>query len=230
MAKPEFDVVVIGAGSGGLSVGLFMNQAGFKVLMISRSDKDIGGDCLNDGCVPSKALIHTARMIKQAREAENFGLRVSGRVDVGKVVGYIQEKQAFIRKHENAQWLRDQGIAVALGNACFVGRNQVEVNGKAYSGKKIVLATGSKPIKLLTEGVEKVSYFDNESIFHLDALPERVLCVGGGPIGMEISQSLSRFGSKVTVIHKGPTILEHDDPDVTGVLLKQLENEGVEFY
>ncbi len=229
MAKAQFDIIMIGAGSGGLSVGLFMNQAGFKVLMISRSDKDIGGDCLNDGCVPSKALIHAARVVRQAKEAGSFGLKLTGQIDITKVVGYIQAKQAFIRTHENAQWLRDQGITVALGNACFAGRNQVEVDGKIYSGKKIVIATGSKPRKLLIEGVEKVSYFDNENIFHLDALPEKVLCVGGGPIGVEISQALSRLGSKVTVIHTGLAILEHDDPAVTEILLKQLKNEGIDL-
>jgi pyruvate/2-oxoglutarate dehydrogenase complex dihydrolipoamide dehydrogenase (E3) component len=229
MAKHEFDMIVIGAGSGGLSVGLFMNQAGFKVLMISKSDKDIGGDCLNDGCVPSKALIHAAKMVAQAKEAESFGLKVSGLVNIKKVVDYIQEKQSFIRSHENAKWLRDQGITVALGHACFAGKNQVEVAGKIYSGKKIVIATGSKPRKLTVEGIEKVSYFDNESIFHLDTLPEMILCIGGGPIGMEIAQALSRLGSQVTVVHKGQTILEHDDAAVTDILLERLKIEGVKF-
>jgi pyruvate/2-oxoglutarate dehydrogenase complex dihydrolipoamide dehydrogenase (E3) component len=229
MAKHEFDMIVIGAGSAGLSVGLFMNQAGFKVLMISKSDKDIGGDCLNDGCVPSKALIHAAKMVAQAKEAESLGLKVSGLVNIKKVVDYIQEKQSFIRSHENAKWLRDQGITVALGHACFAGKNQVEVAGKIYSGKKIVIATGSKPRKLTVEGIEKVSYFDNESIFHLDTLPEKILCIGGGPIGMEIAQALSRLGSQVTVVHKGQTILEHDDAAVTDILLERLKIEGVKF-
>ena len=229
MAKHEFDIIVIGAGSGGLSVGLFMNQAGFKVMMISKSDKDIGGDCLNDGCVPSKALIHAAKIVAQAKEAESFGLQISGRVDIKKVVGYIQDKQSLIRSHENAKWLRDQGITIALGHASFAGKNQVEVDGKVYSGKKIVIATGSKPRKLTVEGIEKVSYFDSESIFHLDNLPEKVLCVGGGPIGMEIAQALSCLGSKVTVVHKTTSILKHDDPAVTTILLEQLEKEGIRF-
>jgi pyruvate/2-oxoglutarate dehydrogenase complex dihydrolipoamide dehydrogenase (E3) component len=229
MAQHEFDIIVIGAGSGGLSVGLFMNQAGFKVLIISKSDKDIGGDCLNDGCVPSKALIHAAKIVAQAKEAESFGLQVSGRVDIKKVVGYIQDKQSLIRSHENAKWLRDQGITVALGHASFAGKNQVKVTGKIYSGKKIVIATGSKPRKLTADGIEKVSYFDNESIFHLDTLPEKILCIGGGPIGMEIAQALSRLGSQVTVVHKGQTILEHDDAAVTDILLERLKIEGVKF-
>jgi pyruvate/2-oxoglutarate dehydrogenase complex dihydrolipoamide dehydrogenase (E3) component len=167
--------------------------------------------------------------VTQAKEAESFGLQVSGRVDIKKVVRYIQSKQSLIRLHENAKWLRDQGITVALGHASFAGKNQVEVAGKIYSAKKIVIATGSKPRKLTVEGIEKVSYFDNESIFQLDVLPEKTLCVGGGPIGIEIAQALSRLGSQVTVVHKGQTILEHDDPAVTTILLEQLEKEGIRF-
>lgn len=229
MAKREFDIIVIGAGSGGLSVGLFMNQAGFNVLIISRSDRDIGGDCLNDGCVPSKALIHTARVIQQAREAENFGLKVSGKADIKKVISYIKRRQSFIRKHENAQWLKDQGITVALGDASFAGKNEVKVGGKSYSARKIVIATGSTPRKLTVEGVEKVNYFDNESIFDLDNLPERLLCVGGGPIGIEIAQALSRLGSHITLVHQEKEILEHDDPEVTVILREKLKAEGIDI-
>ncbi|TDG34830.1 FAD-binding protein [Pedobacter changchengzhani] len=229
MEKHEFDIIVIGAGSGGLSVGLFMNQAGFKVLMVSKSDLSIGGDCLNDGCVPSKALIHVAKIVKQARDAEQFGLTLTGKVAIHKVIGYIHSKQAFIRTHEDAKWLRDQGITVALGNASFTGKNEIKVDGQLYSGKKIVIATGSKPRKFKVKGIEKVKYYDNESIFHLDNLPEKVLCIGGGPIGIEISQALSRLGSQVTIVNHGAIILEHDDLAVTSILLNQLEKENIEF-
>jgi len=229
MAKYEFDIIVIGAGSGGLSVGLFMKQAGFKVLMISKSDQDIGGDCLNDGCVPSKALIHVAKLVKHAKEAEQFGMQVSGKINIKKVIGYIKSKQSLIREHENAAWLRYKGISVALGNASFTGKNEIAVDGKKYSGEKIVIAIGSIPRKIDIDGVELVSYFDNERIFHLDILPENILCIGGGPIGIEIAQALSRLGSKVTVVHKGATILEHDDPTVTTILLEQLKKEGIQF-
>jgi pyruvate/2-oxoglutarate dehydrogenase complex dihydrolipoamide dehydrogenase (E3) component len=229
MAKYQFDIIVIGAGSGGLSIGLFMNQAGFKVLMVSKSDQDIGGDCLNDGCVPSKAMIHAAKIVKQAQGAAQFGVQVNGKIDIKKVVGYIRSRQSLIRVHENATWLRDQGISVTLGNAFFVGENDIEVEGERYSGRKIVIATGSKPRKINIEGVELVKYYDNESIFYLDTLPEKLLCIGGGPIGLEIAQVFSRLGSKVTVLHKGPAILERDDPTVTTILLEQLKREGMTF-
>jgi pyruvate/2-oxoglutarate dehydrogenase complex dihydrolipoamide dehydrogenase (E3) component len=148
MPKYEYDIIVIGSGSGGLSVGLFMNKAGFSVLMISKSDNDIGGDCLNDGCVPSKALLHVASIIHNAGLAREFGLQTSGKPDFNKVMGYVKSRQEIIREHENAYWLREQGIDVALGKATFTGKNTVEVEGQKYSADKIVIATGSTPAGL----------------------------------------------------------------------------------
>ena len=229
MTEHEYDIIVIGCGSGGLSVGLFMNKAGFKVLMISKTDKSIGGDCLNDGCVPSKSLLHVSKVINNAKKASSFGLTVSGDVDIKKAVEYIYGKQEVIRKHENASWLKEQGVEVALGNAQFTGKNEIQVNGKKYFGKKIVIATGSRPKKLNIPGIEQVKYYDNKNIFTIENLPEKLLVIGGGPIGIEIAQALSRLGSKVTIIHKSDRILEHDDPFVTAVLMEQLQKEGVEI-
>ncbi len=230
MQEIIYDIIVIGAGSGGLSVGLFMNTAGFKVLMVSKSDRDIGGDCLNDGCIPSKAFIHTAKIAYQAKLSTRLGLNVSGNVDIKKVMAYVHEKQEDIRVHENAAWLREQGIDVALGNAFFTDKNEIEVEDKRYRGKKIVIATGSGPKKLKVPGVELVTYFDNESIFHLQNLPETILFIGGGPIGIEMAQTLKRLGSKVTVVHNRNMILNHDDSVVTKILYDQLKEEGIEFF
>lgn len=229
MAKINYDIIVIGCGSGGLSVGLFMNQAGFKVLMVSRSDKDIGGECLNDGCIPSKALIHVSKIAHYAKQSEKFGLSVSGNVDLKKAIDYIFKKQQIIRAHENAKWLGEQGIDIALGEAKFTGRNEIEVEKKNYAARKIVIATGSKARKLNIPGVEKVTYYDNENIFHATQLPESLLVIGGGPIGIEIAQAMSRLGSKVTIIDTASGILEHDDEIVKDILLQQLKKEGINF-
>lgn len=229
MVENNFDIVVIGAGSGGLSVGLTMNKFGFKVLMIAKTDKDIGGDCLNDGCVPSKALIHVSRIIHNSKLASAFGLNINGRPDIKKAIDYVYQRQEIIRKHENAKWLSERGITVALGEAKFTARKEVEVNGKKYTGKNIVIATGSKPRKLKIPGVDQVKYFDNDNIFYADNLPDNILVVGGGPVGIEIAQVLRRLDRKVTVVHHGNMILEHDDERVTSVLLKQLKDEGIEF-
>ena len=229
MGNKNYDIIVIGSGSGGLTVGLFMCKAGFKVLMVSKTDEDIGGDCLNDGCVPSKALIHVSRIAHSAGTASHFGLQVSGKVDIKKAIDYVYERQEIIRKHENAGWLQDQGVDVALGNAVFIGKNEIEVNGKKYTANKIVIATGSKPKKLKVPGVERVKYYDNESIFHISELPEKLLVIGAGPIGIEMAQAMSRMGSKVTVVQHGNRILEHDDESMTEVLLNQLQKEGIDF-
>ena len=229
MATEIYDIIVIGSGSGGLTVGLFMAKAGFKVLMVSRSDADIGGDCLNDGCVPSKAFIHVSKIAHSAKDGINFGLEVTGKVDIKKAMNYVYERQEIIRVHENAQWLKDQGINVVLGNASFTGKNEIEVNEKKYTGKKIVIATGSKPKKLKVPGVENVKYYDNESIFHIKELPEKLLIIGGGPISIEIAQAMNRLGCKVIVIQHINGILERDDETITDALLKQLVKEGIDF-
>jgi len=226
----KYDLIVIGAGSAGLSVGFFMQKAGFKILMISRKDEEIGGDCLNDGCIPSKALIHVARTAYAAKTASRFGLTVTGKVDIKKAMNYVYSRQEIIRKHEDAKALRIRGIDVALGVAKFVNKKQVEVAGKIYEAKKIVIATGSLPIKLKIPGTELIKYYDNKSIFHIDELPDRLLIIGGGPIGIEMAQAFTRLGSKVTVVDMLNRILQHDEESVVEVLYKKLQQEGIEFY
>lgn len=230
MKQINSDIIIIGAGSGGLSVGLFLAKVGMKVTMIVKSDRDVGGECLNDGCVPSKALIHVARLMQAGRDAQSFGITLSGEVDLQKAIGYVHDQQNIIRKHENAAWLAGQGVNVVLGEASFTGRHEVTVNGEKYSAKKIVLATGSKPRKLKIEGVKLVRYFDNENFFHINQLPKRLLVVGGGPIGIEMAQAMQRLGSMVTVVQKGSGILPHDDKTLTNILIKRLQDEGVRFH
>ncbi len=231
MSASKFDIIVIGAGSGGLSIGLFMAKAGFKVLMAAISDHDIGGDCLNDGCVPSKAFIHVSRMAHNARLAARFGLQVDGKIDLKKATDYVYERQEVIRAHENAKWLQEQGVETALGYAHFTAANEIEIEEKRYEAKKIVIATGSKPRKLTIAGVDHVEkYFDNENIFEQEVLPKRLLVIGGGPIGIEIAQAMSRLGSEITVIQKAKNLLPHDDVAVSGILRTQLEKEGLKIF
>src|SRR5690606_6352231 len=118
----KYDIIIIGAGSGGLGVSLFAAKVGLKTLLIDRSDTHIGGDCLNDGCIPSKALIHVSRIVRDARKAEAFGMQVSGKPKMSLVNDYIAARQEIIRKHENAAYLQQQGIDVVLGQASFYSR------------------------------------------------------------------------------------------------------------
>ncbi|HEV7349734.1 dihydrolipoyl dehydrogenase family protein [Telluribacter sp.] len=224
-----YDIIVIGAGSGGLSVALPLHEFGLRVLLIDKADAAIGGDCLNDGCVPSKALIHAARAVHQARQARRFGVEVQGEVDMASVNRFIQERQEIIRQHENAGYFRRQGMDVALGTARFVDKDQVEVEGTRYRGRKILIATGSRPRKLTLPGVEQVRYLTNKSIFDLQHLPPRLLVVGGGPIGIEMAQAFSRLGTAVTVLHNKPMILDKEAEEIASILHKRLEAEGIRF-
>jgi len=228
MVEKMYDIIVIGAGSAGLSVGLTMNKFGFKVLMIAKTDKEIGGECLNDGCVPSKALIHVSRIVKNAKKASAFGLSITGTPDFKKAIDYVYEKQEIIRKHENAKSIRESGVDIVLGEAKFIGKKEVEVNNVKYKGKNIVIATGSKARKLDVAGVEKIHYLTNGNVFSIENLPENILVVGGGPIGIEIAQALNSFDRKVTVVQHGGMILEHDDEQIATILLHQLRQEGIE--
>jgi pyruvate/2-oxoglutarate dehydrogenase complex dihydrolipoamide dehydrogenase (E3) component len=225
----QYDIIVMGAGSGGLGVSLFMAKTGLKTLLVDKADKDIGGDCLNHGCVPSKALIHASRILHQAKEARNFGLQLSGVPDLLKATEYVKAKQDIIRKHENAEFLRQEGMDVVLGEASFHDKHSVKVNDAVYKAKKIILATGSRPASLQAPGIEKVKQYNNESIFDIKDLPKRLLVVGGGPIGVEMGQAMRRLGSEVTIIDQSRNILPHDDTAVTEVLLRKLQAEGIRF-
>ncbi|MDD2766598.1 MAG: FAD-dependent oxidoreductase [Candidatus Moranbacteria bacterium] len=222
-----FDVIVIGAGSGGLNIAGFMNRVGFSVLLVDKEDRSIGGDCLNFGCVPSKALIHVARLVHDGREAKKFGLTISGAIDVKKVMEYVSKKQETIRTHENADHFRKLGMTVVLGKAQFVDSETIEVAGKQYCGKKIILATGSRPRQLSIPGIELMKVFTNETIFSLNTLPERLVVIGAGPIGIELGQSLALLGTKVTVVGSG--LLDKEDPEMVSVLRERLEKDGVDF-
>ncbi len=225
--KIEFDVIVIGAGAGGLNIAGFMNKAGFKVLLVDKEDRTIGGDCLNFGCVPSKALIHVARQVRSSNATKRFGLSSSGSVDIKKVMEYVRDKQEVIRVHENAEHFRKQGMEVVLGTASFVDSATVEVAGIRYKGKKIVIATGSRPRKLDLPGSESLQIYDNENIFSIDFLPKRMVIVGAGPIGIELGQAFAALGTKVVVV--GPKLLDKEDPEIVAPLQAQLEKDGMEL-
>ncbi len=179
--------------------------------------------------MPSKALIHVSRMLHDAKKATAFGLEMNGTPDMNKVTAYIHHKQNIIRQHENASYIRSEGVDVVLGLALFETKNSIKVNKDIYKAKRIVLASGSRPKRLIIPGVEMVNYYDNESIFNIYSLPKRLLIIGGGPIGIEMCQAMNRLGSEVTVVHSGNMILPHDNATVAEILLERLQREGVKF-
>lgn len=226
----KYDIIIIGAGSGGLNIAMFMNKVGFKVLLIDKNANSIGGDCLNTGCVPSKALIHVSRLIHEGRLASKFGLITGGKIDLSEIMNYVKSKQSIIRKKENAEYFRSLGITVELGTAKFDGKNRVIVNGKVYTAKRIILATGSRPRQLNIPGVEKVKIHTNETIFNIKEIPKKMVIIGGGPIGIELGQAFNRFGAQVDIVDLGEFILPKESKEITKVLYKQLVKEGVNFH
>lgn len=224
-----FDAIVIGAGSGGLNIAVFLNSIGLKVVLIDKSDKNIGGDCLNFGCVPSKALIHVARLVKQGKDGAQFGVTQDGVVDMRSVKQYIHNAQEHIRTHENAAYFRAQGIEVVLGSAHFKSRKSVEVDGIEYVGKKIYLATGSRPRTLTLPGIEHAPVYTNETIFDLETLPKQLVVIGAGPIGIELGQAFRHLGSEVTIVDRGDKILPREDADIRNVLFETLQQDGLQF-
>jgi pyruvate/2-oxoglutarate dehydrogenase complex dihydrolipoamide dehydrogenase (E3) component len=207
-----------------------MIKAGFKILMADKRAQDIGGECLNYGCVPSKALIHVSRPVHAAKKAQAFGLEVSGKVDMKKVMDYVEERQSLIREHENKEFLQKEGLEVVIGKARFTESHQVAVDGNTYTAKKIVIATGYRPRKLQIPGVEQVQVYNNEKIWDLRQLPERLVVIGDGPNGVELAQAMQRLGSRVSLVSRGQQLIEHEDSSIASVLYQRLQQEGISFY
>lgn len=223
----DYNLIVIGAGAAGLNIAMFMNKAGFNVLLIDKDKESIGGDCLNNGCVPSKALINVSEKIYHARQAEEFGFNIEGSTDMEKVKSYIQDKQEIIREHENVEYFRKQGIDIKLGTAKFLDEKTVKVNNEEYTSDKIVIATGSKPRELNIPGSENVNIHTNETIFNLSKTPNKLLIIGGGPIGIELGQAFNRLGSNVTILERNNRILGKEPKKASKILTNQLREEGI---
>ncbi len=228
--KKKYDLIVIGAGSGGLGASLAAHTIGLDVLLIEKNAQNVGGDCLNSGCVPSKAIIHVARQFAHGRRAQAFGLQVAGKADLTKVMAYVHQQQEVIRTHENAEYLRKQGLDVVIGHARFVDANTLSVGEGTYTAQRIVLATGSKPRQLDVPGSDTASLYTNETLFYdLKQLPDHLLIIGGGPIGCEMAQAFRRLGSEVTIVDRGERLMTKELPEFSAILEKQFEKEGIKI-
>ncbi|KAK9815231.1 hypothetical protein WJX72_000388 [[Myrmecia] bisecta] len=227
--QPMYNMVVIGAGAGGLVSAAGSAGVGARVAIVE--EHLLGGDCLNVGCVPSKALIRCARAAYQARNAEQFGVHVDGvRVDFGKVMERMRCIRAEISKNDSAKRFAQQlGVDVYLGHAKFTSKHTLEVNGKTLRFATAVIAAGGSPKVPPIPGLLDVPFLTNVSFFNLTELPKRLGVIGTGPIGLELAQAMARLGAQVTVFGRTGRILEKEDPDAAGILQQQLEREGIKL-
>lgn len=221
------DLLVIGAGSGGLSAAAGAAQMGARVVLLEGNR--MGGDCLNFGCVPSKALLAAAHAAHAHTRARAFGLAQSPpRVDYAAVMGHVADVIAQIAPHDSEERFTALGVRVIREYGRFVSPREVRAGEHLIRARRIVIATGSAPLIPPIPGLDSVPYETNETLFGLREQPAHLLIVGGGPIGMEMAQAHARLGSKVTVI-EGARALGQDDPELTALVLERLRAEGVEI-
>ena len=224
----RYDLVIIGGGVGGLIAASGAAQLGARVALVEK--KSLGGDCLNFGCVPTKRLVRSARVAHIARRGAQFGVECGPvKVDFPSVM----EKMALIQKEigqkDSPERFRSMGVGVVFGNGGFKDPHTFEVNGDALTGRRFLIATGSSPVILPIPGLRESGALTNESALKLKKLPESLVILGAGPIGIEFAQVYSRLGAKVTVIEKFTQILPREDKELALSLHKILEGEGIKI-
>lgn len=225
-----YNLVVIGAGTAGLVTAAGAAGLGAKVALIER--ELLGGDCLNVGCVPSKALLRAARAAADVRDAGQFGVEVPGcvRVQFATVMERMRRLRASISPHDSARRFRDLGVDVFFGDARFAGPDSVEADGQALRFAKAVIATGARAAEPQIPGIKETGYLTNETVFSLTELPRRLAVIGAGPIGCELAQAFARFGSQVYLIEPATHgILPNEDPEAAEVVEQSMFRDGVKL-
>ncbi len=224
----KFDICIIGAGSGGLSLAAGAAQLGLSVALIE-ADK-MGGDCLNYGCVPSKALLAAAKAAHAGASAAKFGIKYAPpEIDFAAVKDHVAKVIAAIEPNDSVERFESFGCTVIKGRAKFTSPTEIAVNGQSITARNFVIATGSHAAAPPIPGLSETPYLTNETIFALREKPSHLLIIGGGPIGSEMAQAHVRLGCKITLLEGGPSILGKDDPELVTVVRDALKSEGVDI-
>ena len=228
MAKAlKVDICVIGAGSGGLSVAAGASQMGASTALIERGK--MGGDCLNYGCVPSKALLAAGHAAQAVRGGGRFGVRAAApAIDSGGVYGHVRGTIAAIAPNDSVERFEGLGVKVIASPARFTGPREIAADGTRITARRIVIATGSSPAVPLIAGLGDVPYLTNETIFDLDTVPAHLIVIGGGPVGIEMAQAHRHLGARVTVVEMF-SIMASDDPELVDVVRARLAGEGIDL-
>jgi len=223
----DYDLVVIGAGATGLAAARSARKGGRRVGLVEAERP--GGDCTHFGCVPSKALLETARRVHAARSSKAYGFSATVEVDFPAVMDRVQAVIDEVERDESPELLRSEGIDLVAGWGVVTGPSSLEVGGRSISFDRLVVASGSRAFVPPIEGIDEVPYLDNKSVFALRELPTHLLVLGGGPIGMELAQAFRRLGSEVTVVESAPAIIGREEPEAQHALRMGLEREGIRF-
>jgi len=227
--KYQYHIIVIGAGSAGLTVASGCKMLGAKVALIEADA--MGGDCLNTGCVPSKAFLQCTHLAKEVQGAEKFGINTGvTSVNISKVMDHVRKSIESIAPHDSIEKYEKMGVDVFLGRGEIAGKHSVKVGDIILTGKSIVIATGSTPYVPPIKGLSDVDYLTNNNIFDLVSLPKHLVVLGAGPIGLELGQGFRHLGSDVTMIDMAPDIFGNDDIEVSNLMKDLLTKEGIVFH
>ena len=225
-ARFDQNLVVIGAGSGGLVSAYIAAAVKAEVTLIERHK--MGGDCLNTGCVPSKALIRAAHTAADIKNASTLGIDAPiNHIDFAQVMGRIHNVIAKIEPHDSIERYSQLGVNCVTGDATILSPWEVEVNGTRITTRNIVIATGARPLVPAIPGLDTVNYLTSDTVWQLTALPKRLLILGGGPIGCELAQSFCRLGAEVTIVERSPQLLNREDRDAAQLVEQSLAHDGV---
>jgi len=224
----KYDAIIIGSGQAGNPLAYRLADLGWSVALIEK--KHLGGTCINTGCTPTKTMVHRAQVAHYARNAARWGVNASKvSVDLPKMVAQKDEVVLSFRSGRQKQVDKRANLRLHRGHARFVGSHQLQVGNDLLESEKIFIDTGCRPAAPAIPGLDTGSYLTNESAMQLTALPELLLILGGGYIGLEFGQMFRRYGSRVTVLHTGKQIISREDPETAAELQRALEAEGIQF-
>lgn len=226
MSKYDYNVIVIGAGSAGLVSSYIASAVKAKVLLIEKYK--MGGDCLNTGCVPSKAFIRSAKMMSYARRAKEFGFKKTEvKFEFQDIMKRVQTIIKSIEPNDSRDRYTKLGVDCIDGIGKLVSPHKVEVKGKILTARSIIIATGAHPMVPNIEGLDKINYLTSENLWNLKKLPRKLVILGGGPIGSEMAQAFSRLGSEVTIVEMSSQIMSREDNDVVQLVKERFKKEGI---